>query len=33
MNVCELTIAVLSSPQVKDRYPKIRSMKDVAMSS
>jgi hypothetical protein len=31
MNVCELTLAVLTSPQVKDRYHKMKSMKDVAM--
>jgi hypothetical protein len=33
MNVCELTLAVLTSPQVNDKYRKIRSMKDAAMSS
>jgi hypothetical protein len=33
MNVCELTLAVLTSPQVKNRYCKMRSMKEVAMSS
>jgi hypothetical protein len=33
MNVCEITLAVLTSPQVKNRYNKIRSMKDAMMSS
>jgi hypothetical protein len=33
MNVCELTIGVVTSPHVKDRYRKIRSMKDAQMSS
>jgi hypothetical protein len=33
MNVRELTLAVLTSPQVKNRYRKMRIMKDVAMSS
>jgi hypothetical protein len=33
MNVCELTLAILTVPQVKDMYNKMRSMKDVAMSS
>jgi hypothetical protein len=31
MNACELTLVVLTSLQVKDRYHKMRSMKDVAM--
>jgi hypothetical protein len=31
MNVYELTLAVLISTQVKDRYHEMRSMKDVAM--
>jgi hypothetical protein len=32
MKVCEVTLDVLTL-QVKDRYHKMRSMKDVAMSS
>jgi hypothetical protein len=32
MNICELTLVVLTSPQVKDRYHKMKSMKDVMMS-
>jgi hypothetical protein len=32
MNVCELTLVVLT-PQVKDKYRKIMSIKDAAMSS
>jgi hypothetical protein len=33
MNVCELTLAILTSPQVKNMYDRIRRMKDVVMSS
>jgi hypothetical protein len=33
MNVCELTLAVLTSPEVKDRYYKMWNIEDVAMSS
>jgi hypothetical protein len=33
MNVCELTLAVLTSPQVKDRYYRMRRVKDAVMSS
>jgi hypothetical protein len=33
MNVCELTLVVLTFPQIKNMYPKMRNMKDVAMSS
>jgi hypothetical protein len=33
MNVCEFTFVVLTSSQVKDRYRKIRSMKDDEISS
>jgi hypothetical protein len=32
MSICELTLAVLT-PQVKNRYHKMRSMKEVTMSS
>jgi hypothetical protein len=31
--LCELTLVVLTSHQVKDWYHKIRSIKDVVMSS
>jgi hypothetical protein len=31
MNVCELTLVVLTSLQVKDMYHKMKSMKDVAL--
>jgi hypothetical protein len=30
---CELTIVVLTSPQVKKRYPRMRSMEDGSMCS
>ena len=33
MNVCELTLVVLTSPQVKDRNHWMRRMKDAVMSS
>jgi hypothetical protein len=33
MNVCELTLAVLTSPRSRTGTTKMRSMKDVAMSS
>jgi hypothetical protein len=33
MNVYELALAVLTFPQVKDRYYKMRNMKDVVMNS
>jgi hypothetical protein len=33
MNVCELTLAVLTSSQVNNRYRKMSSMKEVMMSS
>jgi hypothetical protein len=33
MNVCDLTLVVLTSTQVKDMYYMMRNMKDVAMSS
>jgi hypothetical protein len=31
MNVCELTLAVSHPPQVKNRYRRMRRMKDDAM--
>jgi hypothetical protein len=31
--VLQLTLVVLTSPQVKDRYHRMRQMKDVVMSS
>jgi hypothetical protein len=33
MNVCELTLVVLTPPQVKNRYHRMRHMKDAVMSS
>jgi hypothetical protein len=33
MNVCELTLAVLTSPQVKDMYHRMRRVEDAVMSS
>jgi hypothetical protein len=33
MNVCELTLVVLTSPKVKNRYHRMRRMKDDVMSS
>jgi hypothetical protein len=33
MNLCELTLVVLTFPQVKNRYQKMRRMKNVAMCS
>jgi hypothetical protein len=31
MNVCELTLVVLTSPQVKNRYHRMRHMEDVVI--
>jgi hypothetical protein len=33
MSVCELTLVVFTFPQVKNRYHRMRRMKDVVMSS
>jgi hypothetical protein len=33
MNVCDLTLAVLTSPQVKNMYLMMRRMMDAAMRS
>jgi hypothetical protein len=33
MNVCELTLVVSHPPQVKNRYHKMRHMKDAVTSS
>jgi hypothetical protein len=33
MNICELTLAVSHSPQVKNRYHRMRRMEDAAMCS
>jgi hypothetical protein len=33
MNVYELTLAILTSPQVKNRYHRMRRVKDAVMSS
>jgi hypothetical protein len=33
MNVCELTLVVLTSAQIKDRYHRMRHVNDAVMSS
>jgi hypothetical protein len=33
MNICDLTLAVLTYPLVKDRYYRMRHVKDAVMSS